>query len=242
MGTARGRATIVALEALAFCIFAAPTIRAQSRIDPTLPEAPISHRRVLLLFPGYQTVQDPDLPVPRLWPRQKFEMSIKKTLDPSFLIETAAFAGFSQGAGYGPNYGSGWGAFGQRLGYNALNLASTNFFTTGLLPVLTREDPRYFRKARGSIGSRVWWAMRSQAVGYTDRGKPTVNLSNMLGFGMATALANAYSPSSSLTLGNTAERLGVKFGIQFVLNLTREFGGVTKPEGDQTDARSAPYP
>lgn len=231
--TTKTSALLLGVAAVAFGALAVPGIQAQSRIDPTLPEAPLSHRRVLLLFPGYQTVPDPDLPVPRLRPRQKFEMSIKKTLDPSFLIETAAFAGFSQGAGYGPNYGPGWSGYGERFGYNALNLASTNFFTTGLLPVLTHEDPRYFRKARGSIGSRVWWAMRSQAVGYTDSGKPTVNVSSMLGFGMATALANAYSPSSSLTLGNTAERLGVKFGIQFFLNLTREFGGVTKPESDQ---------
>ena len=55
----------------------------------------------------------------------------------------------------------------------------------------------------------------------------------MLGFGMSTALANAYSPESSLTLGNTSQRLGVKFGIEFVLNLTREFGAVTKPDRGQ---------
>lgn len=212
---------------------AAATCGAQATLDPALPEAPIVHRRVLLVFPGFQTVPDPDIPVAKLWPKQKFEMSLLKTMDPSFLIETVAFAGFSQGANYGPAYGPGAAAFGQRVGYNAANLASTNFLTTGLLPVIFREDPRYFRKSRGSIGSRVWWALRSEAVAYSDKGKPTPNISNLLGFGMATALANTYSPPSSSTVGNTFQRFGVKLGIEFVLNLTREFGAASKPDPGQ---------
>ncbi|MHB1700678.1 MAG: hypothetical protein ACYCSN_11215 [Acidobacteriaceae bacterium] len=206
---------------------------AQAKLDPALPEAPIVHRRTLLIFPGFQTVPDPDIPVARLWPMQKLKLAYLKTVDPSFLVETLAFAGFSQGVGYGPNYGLGPSSFGERVGYSAGNLASTNFFTTGLLPVIFHEDPRYFRKGTGSVGSRVWWALRSEAVAYNDKGRETPNISNMLGFGMSTALANAYSPESSLTLGNTSQRLGVKFGIEFVLNLTREFGAVTKPDRGQ---------
>ncbi len=201
----------------------------QAKLDPTLPEAPIVHRRTLLIFPGYQTVPDPDIPVPRLRAYQKLKLAYLKTVDPSFLIESLAFASFGQYTGYGPNYGSGPTSFAQRFGYNAGNLAATNVFTTGILPVIFHQDPRYFRKGTGSVGSRVWWALRSEAVAYNDKGKESANISNMLGFGMATALANAYSPQSSLTLGNTSQRLGVKFGIEFVLNLTREFGAVTKP-------------
>ncbi len=201
---------------------------AQAPIDPSLPEMPLPHHRVLLLFPGYETIQDPNTPVAPLHTSQKFEMAYRKTVDPSFLIESAMFAGFDQGAGYGPQYGPGWGPYAQRFGYNAANLSSTFLFTDALLPTVLHQDPRYFRKGRGSVGSRVWWALRSEAVAFSDRGTQMPNYSNMIGFAMSTALSNAYSPPSSITFDKTMERYGVKLGVSFALNLMREFGGQTK--------------
>ncbi len=191
------------------------------------------HRRVLFLFPGYETVQDPSIPVATLRPSQKFEMAYRKTIDPSFLVEAAMFAGYDQMAGYGPEYGSGAASFAQRFGYNAANLASTYLFTDALLPVMLHEDPRYFRKGSGSVTSRVWWALRSEAVGFNDQGKQVLNTPLLLGFGMSTALSNAYSPPSSVTFNKTMERFGVKLGVSFGLNILREFGGLSKPEKNQ---------
>ena len=204
---------------------------AQARVDPSLPEAPLPHHRVLFLFPGFETVQDPTIPVPYLRPRQKFEMALRKTIDPSLIVESIAFAGFDQISGYGPSYGSGAGPFAQRVGYNAANLSSTFLFTDAVLPTLFHQDPRYFRKGSGSIRSRMWWALRSEVVGYSDGGAEMPNYSSMLGFGMSTALSNAYSPPSSITLGKTMERYAVKEGVSFGLNLLREFGGLNHPGG-----------
>ena len=208
-------------------------IDAQAPMDPSLPEAPLPHRRVLLFFPGYETIQDPDIPVARLRTSQKFEMAYRKTVDPSFLIESAMFAGYYQVANYGPKYGSGWGPYAQRFGYNAASISSTFFFTDGLLPTIFHQDPRYFRKGRGSAASRIWWALRSEAVAYSDDGKQMPNYSTLLGFGMSTALNNAYSPPSSITFASTMERYGVKIGFSFGLNLLREYGGETKREHNQ---------
>ncbi len=207
---------------------------AQAPIDPSLPEAPLPHKRVLFLFPGYETVQDPNIPVSPLRTRQKFEMAYRKTVDPSFLVESGILAGFGQAVGYGPQYGAGAGPFAQRFGYNAANIASTFLFTDAVLPTVFHEDPRYFRKGVGAVRSRVWWALRSEAVAFSDQGAPMPNYAGMIGFGMSTALSNAYSPASSNTLGNTMERYGVKIGFSFALNLLREFGGVSRPEKDQS--------
>jgi len=220
------------LYASAFLVLAlaAQASFAQARIDTSLPEAPLPHSRVLLLFPGYETIQDPSTPVPPLRTRQKFEMAYRKTVDPSFLIESAMFAGFDQAASYGPQYGSGAGPYAQRFGYNAANLASTFLLTDAVLPTVFHQDPRYFRKGSGPFISRVWWALRSEAVAYSDTGTEMPNYSSLLGFGMSTALSNAYSPESSITLGKTMERYGVKEGVSFGLNLMREFGGLSRPE------------
>ncbi len=207
---------------------------AQAPIDTSLPEAPLPHKRVLLLFPGYETVQDPNIPVSPLRTRQKFEMAYRKTVDPSFLIESGMLAGYAQVSGYGPQYGSGAGPFAQRFGYNAANIASTFLLTDAVLPTVFHEDPRYFRKGVGTIRSRVWWALRCEAVAFSDQGTPMPNYAGMLGFGMSTALSNAYSPPSSITFGKTMERDGVKIGFSFALNILREFGGVSRPEKDQS--------
>jgi hypothetical protein len=202
---------------------------AQAKVDPSLPEAPLPHRRVLLLFPGYETVQDPYMNVAPLRPRQKFAMAWHKTLDPSLLIESAMFAGFSQVSGYSPNYGHGAGPFAERYGYYAASLTSTFFFTDGLLPVLLHQDPRFFRKGSGSIPSRIWWALRSEAIANNDEGQEVPNTSMMLGFGMSTAFSNLYGPSHNVTFDSTMQRYAVKVGVSFGLNLLREFGGVSKP-------------
>ena len=206
---------------------------AQAPIDPKLPEAPLPHKRVLYLFPGYETVQDPDIPVATLRTKQKFEMVYRKTVDPSFPIESLMFSGFDVAASYGPDYGSGPGPFGERFLYNAANLSSTYLFTDGVLPTLFHEDPRFFRKGTGSVPSRIWWALRSEAVGYSDQGREMPNYALMLGFGMSTALSNTYSPASSNTFGNTMQRYAVKFGVSFGLNVMREFGGLSRPEKHQ---------
>lgn len=218
---------------LLFCGVFQFKLRGQAPIDTSLPEAPLPHRRVLLLFPGYETIQDPRIPVAPLRTRQKFEMAYRKTVDPSLPIESLMFAGFDKAASYGPNYGSNATAFAQLVGYNAANLSSTFLFTDALLPTILHQDPRYFRKGTGSAGSRVWWALRSEFVAYSDTGKQMPNYSSMIGFGMSTALSNAYSPDSSVTFPQTMERWGVKEGVSFGLNILREFGGVGRPEKHQ---------
>lgn len=226
--------------ALALCVL--PSCTAQAPINPDLPEQPLPHRRVLFLFPGYETVQDPNIPVARLRTSQKFEMVYRKTVDPSFPVESVMFSGFDVVAGYGPNYGSGPAPFGELFLYNAANLSSTYLFTDGVLPTLFHEDPRYFRKGTGSVASRIWWALRSEAVGYSDQGRAMPNYSLMLGFGMSTALSNSYSPQSSNTFGNTMQRYAVKFGVSFGLNVMREFGGISRPEKHQHRSKNPVAP
>lgn len=228
----RSLSAVVCRRALLLLIWLGATavLLGQAPIDPTLPEAPLPHRRVLFLFPGYETVQDPNIPVATLRARQKFEMAWRKTVDPSFLVESAMFAGFDVVASYGPQYGSGGGPFAQRFGYNAANIASTFLFTDGLLPTAFHQDPRYFRKGSGSAKSRAWWALRSEFVAFSDQGAEMPNYSSLIGFGMSSALSDAYSPPSSVTFPKTMERYGVKIGTSVGLNMLREFGGISNPE------------
>jgi hypothetical protein len=211
---------------------AATAAMAQASVDPDLPNAPLYHRRTFLIFPGYETVHQIDGTVPRLKVRQKFELAYRKTVDPSFLAQAAIFAAASQPGFYGPQYGPGAGAYAERFGYYTASIASSNLFSAGLLPSVLHQDPRYFRKGTGSVAGRTWWAFRSQFICRGDNGYEAFNGSKVIGYGMASALSVAYGPGGFQSSGKFAESYGTKFGVNFIANLFREFGGVSERARD----------
>jgi hypothetical protein len=226
---------------LIFLVFAvglsfAPSVRAQGQIDPSLPPARLSYSRTLFLFPGVNTVKDPDAVVPPLTAKQKYEMFWERSFDRSLPLEAAFFAGISQAINYSPRYGQGWGAYADRFGSYSASIATTSFFADAFLPSLLHQDPRYFRKGRGSFFSRLLNSFESEVLTRTDSGGTTFNTSGMLGFGMSTALSNAWAPRHSITFSDTMQRLAVKLVVSSALNLFREFGGETVPAREAQDS------
>jgi hypothetical protein len=207
--------------------------RAQGRIDPTLPPTPLTYTRTVFIFPGINTVKDPDAVVPPLTRRQKYAMFWHRSFDRSLPIEGLLFAGLSQGLNYSPRYGQGWVPFAERFGSLSGSIVTTSFFSDALLPSLLHQDPRYFRKGRGSFGSRLLNSLASEFVTYNDSGRRAVNASGLLGFGMSTALSNAWAPRRSITFNDTMQRLAVKMVISSALNLFREFGANVVPARPQ---------
>ncbi|HUN85920.1 MAG TPA: hypothetical protein VMU48_16195 [Terracidiphilus sp.] len=198
--------------------------RAQAPIDPSLPEAPISHHRGLFLFSGYGMVYDPNSAVPPLRTRQKFELAFRRTVNVSTVIRAGFVSGFDEAASVGPDYGDGASAFGELYGYNVASLASNAFFTDAFLPTLFRQDPRYFRKGSGTVKSRIGWALRSELVAYSDTGHEMPNYSEVLGFGLSTALSDAYLPAQNVSFWKTMEGWGIKVGVDSGIRVYREFG------------------
>ena len=208
---------------LAGLLCPAPSLRAQAKIDPSLPPTPLVHKRSLLIFPGYDTVGNPDISIPSLTRRQKWETFVGRSFDFSMPIDAAMFAGLSQAMNYSPHYGTEEIAYVKRFGAYSGSLTSSAFFGDFLFPVVLHQDPRYLRKGHGSIPARLWYAVSREAVTHRDDGREAFNSSGLLGFALATMVSNAYYPRSSITLANNAQRLGVKVGISAILNIVREF-------------------
>ncbi|HEV2446509.1 MAG TPA: hypothetical protein VGS58_11325 [Candidatus Sulfopaludibacter sp.] len=210
-------------------VIAAPAF-SQGRIDPSLPPEPLHYTRTLLLFPGADTVKDPYAVLPHLTVKQKYQIFWHRTFDISLPVEALMFGGASQAVHYSPHYGSGPEAFAERFGSYAGSIVSASFLTDAFFPSIFHQDPRYFRKGRGSIPSRAWYAVRSNFVTRGDSGSIQFNFSGVLGFGVSTAVTNAWYPRNSVTAGNTFERIGIKLALSGVLNLVREFGGTRDQE------------
>lgn len=94
------------------------------------------------------------------------------------------------------------------------------------MPVMFHQDPRYFRKGSGSIKSRVGWALRSEAVAYSDKGTEMPNYAGILGYGMSAGLSAAYMPPENISFWKTMEGWGIKEAISSGFRVFGEFGGV----------------
>lgn len=172
----------------------APVSRARSVPNPGPPPLHASHSNPPSKWDG---VVDPGEVIPPLTPRDKMLFWLHEEVRPISLAPAFLSAGWGQLIDGHPKYGSDSAAFGQRLGAAALREASARLFSDSLLPVVTREDPRYYRKAYGSIKDRglyaagqVFWARR-------DDGSRGFAYSQTFGNLAADALAVTYYPEPS---------------------------------------------
>jgi hypothetical protein len=81
--------------------------------------------------------------------------------------------------------------------------------TQVMLPSVFRQDPRYFYKGTGSVGSRLGYALSRSLVRRGDNGRSQPNYSGILGSLAAGGLSNLYYPAEdrkgvTLTLENAA--------------------------------------
>jgi hypothetical protein len=172
----------------------APLPRARSVPNPGPPPMHASHPSPASKWDG---VVDPGEVIPPLSPRDKMLFWLHEEVRPMSLAPAFLSAGWGQLIDGHPKYGSDSAAFGERLGAAALREASARFFSDSLLPVVTHEDPRYYRKAYGSITQRGLYAARQVLVAQRDDGSSGFNYSQTFGNLAADALAVTYYPEPS---------------------------------------------
>jgi hypothetical protein len=171
--------------------------------------------------------------------KQKFNLFTKETFDPFTAVAAAAGAGLSQIGNHDPKYGEGAGAYGQRFGAAAADIATQNFFSDALFASLFHEDPRYFRRGpEFGIWNRAGYALSRAVMTRTDAGKDTFNYSGMLGMGAGIALSNAYYPESSVNGREVVSRFESSFAAAALFNLLPEFW----PDIRQKFLRPRPLP
>lgn len=131
-----------------------------------------------------------------LTPKQKFALSWRTIIDP-YTIGLAVVAGGALGEIEDSHTGYEHGVEGlfKRIGASYADNAIGNVIGNAVLPVLLRQDPRYYRKGEGSILKRVLYSAETTFICYGDSGKTQFNTSNILGNFIAGGLSNVYYPS-----------------------------------------------
>lgn len=155
---------------------------------------------------------------------QKFAMAWKVSVDPVNFIVTGIIAGAQQSQNTFGGYGQGAQGYAKRYGAAYADGFISTMLSNAVLPVLFKQDPRYFYKGRGSIQGRALYAIASTVICKGDNGRWQPNYSSVLGNFVAGGISNLYYPSADrdgirLTVGDTLIGLAAGAGG----NLFQEF-------------------
>lgn len=179
-------------------------------------------QRVLGVVPNfYVTYERNALP---LSTKQKFELAWKSIFDPCTFVAAGGIAGVEQATNSFKGYGQGAQGYGKRYGASVADFSIGTMIGGAIFPALFKQDPRYFYKGTGSIGSRITYALGTSVVSKGDNGHWQPAYAGILGSLAAGGISNLYYPSGDrngarLTFENTA------FGIagSAASNILQEF-------------------
>jgi hypothetical protein len=210
---------------LLVCLTALPAVSQ----EPAPPAAPTADRpefkaqRIGGLVPNYKTVEDREIPVPRLSARDKWRLAALSSFDPMTFVVAGLYAGIGHYGNQYPGYGRGASGFGKRYGAAVGEQVVGHFMTEAVVPTLLRMDPRYYRMARGGGWKRTGWALSRTVVAPTDSGRQTVNFNQILGKAGAVAVTSLYLAPSDRTFKVNTQRYSSQLAGDAVFNLLKEF-------------------
>jgi hypothetical protein len=186
-------------------------------VEQQQPEPPPSRRekaerelkqqerqRILGVIPNFNTT-DVQNAAP-LTPRQTFRLTFRSAVDPFQFVAAGLDAGISQAQDNFPGYNQGAQGYSKRFGAAYADQFSGLFWGNAVLPILMREDPRYFRKGTGSFKSRLLYAISTTVKPKNDNCTWGPNYANVLGSIAAGGLSNLYYPSTDRGVGLTVQR------------------------------------
>ena len=179
------------------------------------------NNRVLGVLPNYRTAEESD-PFSPLSVRRKFYIGYKDSTDYPIFILAAGLAGLSQAMGSHERLGSGWEGYGKRLGTSVADQLVGNFMTESVMPSLLHQDPRYFRRGRGSVLGRTGYAASRILVAKNDTGKWAFNFSEVSGNVISAAVGNAYYPHER-KLGDNIQRFYSQMATDAFSQILKEF-------------------
>lgn len=179
-------------------------------------------KRILGLMPNFQAVSANTNPPP-LSPLDKFWLATEGTFDYSSFISVGIQAALVEATDSYPEFHVGAAAFARSYWHTFADAGVENYVVGGILPVITREDPRYYTLGAGSFFRRTRYALSRLWITRTDKGSTTFNVSEILGSAVAAEVSSRYYPRQERGVDKTLDRWLSQFINDGVSNMVQEF-------------------
>jgi hypothetical protein len=197
------------------------------QVSPSTPANPDEDygkqgKRILWIIPNYRAVSA-NTYLPPLNFKSELWLATQDTFDYSSFIFVGGLAGLDMASKSEPTFGQGAEGYGKYYWHVFVDGAIENYMTEAIVPVVTKEDPRYYTMGRGGFPKRTVYAISQLFITRTNSGGRTVNLSEIVGAGAAAGIGNAYYPAASNPWVKTYQRWGTQVGLDGLFNVLKEF-------------------
>jgi len=179
-------------------------------------------KRILGIIPNFRAVSAKTY-LPPLNFKSELWLATQDTFDYSSIIFVGGLAGLSMASKSQPTFGQGAEGFGKYYWHTFADGGIENYMTEAIVPVATKEDPRYYTMGEGGFFKRTGYAITRLIVTRTNSGNNTFNFSEIVGAGAAAGIGNAYYPKESNTWVKTYQRWGTQVGLDGVFDVVKEF-------------------
>jgi hypothetical protein len=200
-----------------------------SSVNVTLPPREVAveqlkaeeKQRLLGVFPAFFVSYEPN--AAPLTAAQKFQLGWKTITDPVVLVDTGIQVGIQQWRNTYPEFGQGTEGYAKRFGAQYAQRVSNIVIGHVVMQSIFHQDPRYFYKGTGSVGSRALYAIGTAFVRKGDNGHWQPDYSDVLGGLAAGEISTLYYPSSSRPGRRLVDDVMLGFAGRAASNLLHEF-------------------
>jgi hypothetical protein len=194
-------------------------------LDPPAKAAPPAvapvDKRIMGVLPNYRTAEMMPVYHP-VTAKYKLTIAAKDSFDYPLIAIASIYAGFYQLENNHPEFGQGVKGYFSRLGTSYTDQIVGNMMTEGFMPVLFREDPRYFRMSQGSKSKRLFYALSRILVTRTDAGGESFNFPEIVGNGIGAGVGMSYYPDDR-TAGGYLGNFGTALATDAASQVLKEF-------------------
>ncbi|HWF09054.1 MAG TPA: hypothetical protein VG297_11365 [Bryobacteraceae bacterium] len=202
---------------------AVPAICQQPGVNDTADDTAneTGGKRILWIIPNFRT--SPTLAQYKpLTVREKLVIASEDSFDRGTVALAALFAGDGQLTDSNPSFGQGVKGYARYFGTAYGDFVVGDFMTEGIFPSFLHQDPRYFRRGRGSFKSRLAYSAGQIFLTHGDSGRTQFNFSEVLGNSAAVGVSMAWYPDNR-NVGDAVSKLGVQLGVDMASNILKEF-------------------
>jgi hypothetical protein len=176
---------------------------------------PQQTKRILWIVPNFRAVSA-GAKLPPQSVKEKFKTGALDSFDYSSFIFVGIQAGISQASNAYPAFHQGAAGYGRYYWHTFADQTDENLWVEGILPVVFRQDSRYYTLGHGGIIKRGFYAVTRTVITRSDSGGETVNASEILGAGISAGISSTYYP--------TQYRTWTKIGQRWLTNVLLDFG------------------
>ncbi|HME35161.1 MAG TPA: hypothetical protein VKF84_07980 [Candidatus Sulfotelmatobacter sp.] len=197
------------------------------KVNPSTPSNPNEEygkqpKRILWVVPNYRAVSA-NTYLPPLSFKGDLWLATQDTFDYSNFIFVGALAGINMASKSQPTFGQGAEGFGKYYWHSFVDGGIENYMAEAIVPVATKEDPRYYTMGKGGFFKRTGYSVSRLFITRTNSGKSTFNLSEIVGAGAAAGISNTYYPAEFNPWVKTYQRWGTQVGLDGLFNVIKEF-------------------